>query len=86
MKRKPGRPRKPLDLSQCGDVLTAEETARVLRCNVKTVYLAVHTGTLPALRLGARVIRVPKWQVERLLQSGGGATTEYGAKSATGGR
>ena len=38
------------------EVMTAEEVAKFLRVNVKTVYEAVKAGQLPGRRVGKRVV------------------------------
>jgi len=37
-------------------VLTVEEAAEFLRVNVKTLYTAVETKTVPALKVGKRIV------------------------------
>jgi excisionase family DNA binding protein len=39
------------------EVLTVEETARFLKCQVKTVQYMVSTSQLPFFRLGKRLVR-----------------------------
>jgi excisionase family DNA binding protein len=47
-------------------VYSVEEAGKILSLSRSTAYKLVHTGELPAIRLGRRLV-VPKIQVERLL-------------------
>ena len=49
-------------LSQYPDALTAEETAKLLRVNVKTVYKLIRNNELPAVKVG-RSFRVSKTEL-----------------------
>ena len=49
-------------LSQYPDALTAEETAELLRVNVKTVYKLIRNNELPAVKVG-RSFRVSKTEL-----------------------
>ena len=51
-------------------MLTVPEVARLLRISRGTAYQAVRTGQLPSIRLG-RVIRVPRYALEKILTGGG---------------
>lgn len=69
-----GTPQRP-DSSQSvpasmGDVrfLTVAEVATALRVSKMTVYRLVHSGELPAVRVG-RSFRVPEQAVQEYLQS-----------------
>lgn len=51
--------------------LTVAEVADLLRVSKMTVYRMVHSGDIPAVRVG-RSFRVPQAAVEELLSSGVG--------------
>ena len=51
-------------------MLTVPEVARLLRISRGTAYQAVRTGQLPSIRFG-RVIRVPKYALEKILTGSG---------------
>ena len=46
--------KKELNLKRLPDVIYAEELAKVLRCNIKTVYSYLQNGTISSFRLGRR--------------------------------
>lgn len=48
------------------EVYTVAEATQLLRVSKPTVLAAVHSGTLPHLRLGRRVL-IPRAALERLL-------------------
>jgi excisionase family DNA binding protein len=50
-------------------VLTVKEVATLLQVNVKTLYAAIESGSIPAIRVG-KTIRVPTNAVASLLQRG----------------
>jgi len=50
------------------DVLTAQEVARFLRVNIKTVYEAAQAGTIPSVRLG-RTFRFSRQAILASLQA-----------------
>ena len=45
-----------MSLDDCGDLLTEEETARVLRISRMTVYRMRRDGRLACVRIGRRVL------------------------------
>jgi excisionase family DNA binding protein len=47
-------------------VLTVDEVAQLLRVHRNTVYDCVNDGTIPALRLGRRIV-VPRERLEALI-------------------
>lgn len=47
-------------------VLTVEEAAELLRVGRSAAYAAVKSGDIPSIKVG-RSIRVPKFQLERML-------------------
>lgn len=51
---------------------TVEEAGRLLGLSRNSAYAAAHTGELPTIRLGKRLL-VPKAALERLLESAGEA-------------
>jgi excisionase family DNA binding protein len=61
-------------LEDLPDVLTLEETARVLRLSRGSTYEAVRQGRVPSVRVGRRLL-IPKTGVIRLLQEAEGAAT-----------
>ncbi|MFB3778331.1 MAG: helix-turn-helix domain-containing protein [Bryobacteraceae bacterium] len=52
------------------ELLTAQETARILKVGVERVYNLVRMGILPAVRLG-RHIRIVRSTLEEFLANGG---------------
>ena len=55
--------------------LTVAEVAELMRVSKMTVYRMVHSGEIPAVRMG-RSFRVPQKAVEDLIASGLGESTE----------
>ncbi|MDD9207603.1 helix-turn-helix domain-containing protein [Georgenia sp. 10Sc9-8] len=55
--------------------LTVAEVAELMRVSKMTVYRMVHSGEMPAVRMG-RSFRVPQKAVEDLISSGLGERTE----------
>jgi excisionase family DNA binding protein len=51
-------------------VLTVEEAAKFLRISRQSAYQAVHSGDLPSIRVGRRLL-VSRAALERLLAEGG---------------
>ncbi|MFC2041743.1 helix-turn-helix domain-containing protein [Chloroflexota bacterium] len=51
-------------------VLTVEEAAEYLGISRPTAYEAIHTGEIPHLRIGRRIL-VPRAALERLLANAG---------------
>lgn len=58
--------------------LTVAEVAEIARVSKMTVYRMVHSGELPAIRVG-KSFRVPYAEVEKLL--GEGIDVDYGTGS-----
>ncbi|GAA4418362.1 hypothetical protein GCM10023169_07850 [Georgenia halophila] len=58
--------------------LTVAEVAQLMRVSKMTVYRMVHSGDLPAVRMG-RSFRVPEAAVEKLISEGLG--DEWGAEA-----
>lgn len=48
------------------ETLTMRETARELRCSERTVWTLVHSGSIPALRLG-RSVRIRREALRQFL-------------------
>lgn len=46
----------PLSLDDCGDLLTEEEAARVLRISRMTLYRMRRDGRIKSVRIGRRVL------------------------------
>ena len=63
------------------EVLTIDETRKLLRIGRRQAYEAVRLGTIPSFRVGVRTIRVPRNVVERLLDNGGVGAAENIADS-----
>jgi excisionase family DNA binding protein len=49
-----------------GEVLTVDETARVLRISRQMAYKSVRDGTIPSVRIGDRIL-VPRVRLNALL-------------------
>lgn len=49
-------------------VLTAQELARRWEVDIKTIYQAIELGQIPVIRVGKRVLRIPRMAIERLEQ------------------
>lgn len=58
-------------------VLTADETARLLRVGRDTVYAGIHAGTIPAVWISPRRVVVPTAQLLALLDG----TNKQGEKT-----
>ncbi len=54
--------------------LTTREAAEELKCSVPSIRRAIARGTLRAVRIGERVIRIPLSSLERLGGNGKGTT------------
>ena len=54
----PGRPRRPLSVQQCADTLGVSKM---------TVFRLIHSGALPAMRIG-QVFRVPANELDRFMR------------------
>lgn len=54
-------------LEEAPDVLTAGETAKLLRLGRNAVYDQLRTGAIPSIKLGKRLL-VPKAALRRLLE------------------
>jgi excisionase family DNA binding protein len=50
--------------------LTTREAARRLKCSVPIVRKAIAQGTLRAIRVGARVVRIPEHALDRVGRNG----------------
>ncbi len=53
------------------EVITAEETAGILRINIKTVRELYHRGELPGRKLGPKILRFHRQTVLSWLREGG---------------
>ncbi len=62
------RPRKPKRIEDYPDILTADETAELLRVGRDTVFDDVRRGRIPAARIG-RKIRISKMAIMRILDT-----------------
>ena len=49
-------------------VLTAQELAKRWNVDVKTIYQAIELGQIPVIRVGKRVLRIPRMAIEHLEQ------------------
>ncbi len=61
------------------DYYTVAEAARLLRVSPPTIWRWIESGSLPALRVGKRAIRIRRKDLEQALQAvqpGSGATME----------
>lgn len=65
-------------LEDLPDLLTVTETAKWARCDRNTMYAAVRAGTVPSIRLSARVIRIPRHALAALLAGAGPPGDEKG--------
>ena len=54
-------------------IMTVEEAAEFLRVNVKTLYAAVESKDVPALKLGKRIV-IPRVAFEQWFESAGNET------------
>jgi len=57
-------------------LLTVEEAARLLNIGRNTCYELIRRGELPAVRLGERIIRVPRFGLEAWLAREAGLPEE----------
>lgn len=53
-------------LESCPEVLTVQETSRLLRLGRNATYEAIRRGEIPSLRVGRRIV-IPRAALERLL-------------------
>jgi len=53
-------------LEEAPDVLTPEETAKLLRIGRNAAYEAIQRGDIPSVRIGRRIL-VPKLALQRML-------------------
>lgn len=60
------RPRKPKRFDDYNDVLTVDEAAELLQIDRNTVYAHIHSGEIPAWRIG-RKIRISKEAIRERL-------------------
>ena len=51
------------------DLMKPAEVAKILRINVRTVYLMVERGELPCTRIGTNTVRVPRAALERYIDN-----------------
>ena len=73
----------PLRLAECGELLSVEEVAAVLRWGRDATYAAVRRGLIPACMNGNRFV-VPRAAVARLLdEAEQRAAAEATARAAT---
>lgn len=49
-------------------VLSVQELAKRWNVDVKTIYQAIELGQIPAIRVGKRVLRIPRMVIENLEQ------------------
>jgi excisionase family DNA binding protein len=49
-------------------VLSVQDLAKRWAVDVKTIYQAIELGQIPVIRVGKRVIRIPRAFIERLEQ------------------
>jgi excisionase family DNA binding protein len=54
--------------------LTLQQGSKEMKCTVRTLREKINEGELPAYRLGGRVIRIRRSDLEALLRPIGGAT------------
>jgi excisionase family DNA binding protein len=57
----------PLELLQIKDFLTVNETATLLNISKRTAYRLIELGELRAANLSARLIRVKRTEIDKLL-------------------
>lgn len=65
----------------CPEALTADDVARILRCDRRAVYRLAREGKLPAARVG-RLLRFSAETVERFLAGELAAAEAGGARDA----
>lgn len=66
--------------------LTTAEVARLLSCAPQTVRELVKSGTLPGVRVGDKIIRIPRHSFEQWVaqQEAAAPGAKYGAKARIG--
>jgi excisionase family DNA binding protein len=67
------------------DFLTVNEEAATLKLNPQTVRNWIDRGELPAVRVGARRVRIKREDFERLVQRPHHALSSFGASGARAG-
>lgn len=63
---KPAKPAKPAAVT-AGPFLTISETANDLKLSERTVRELIAAGEIKAMRLGKRIVRIPRAEIERLI-------------------
>jgi excisionase family DNA binding protein len=58
----------PLEQIKSKEYLTAQETAVILNCSVRTVYKYVKTNKIKAVNLGHRMIRIKKSDIDNFFK------------------
>lgn len=81
-----------MTLADAPAVLTVEEAAAILRIGRSAAYEAVRRGDIPSIRIGGRILRVPRHRLEAMLgapeneEARLGRPTETGSKNGEGAR
>lgn len=50
--------------------LSVQETAKILGFSPQTVYNAIHAGTVKAIRISEKRVRISRTEVQRILEGG----------------
>jgi excisionase family DNA binding protein len=50
--------------------LSVQETAKILGFSPQTVYNAIHAGTVRAIRISEKRVRISQTEVQRILEGG----------------
>ena len=58
----------PIQELKAKEFLTVREVARLLNCSVCFVYYYIESGTIKAVNLGQRIIRVKRSDIDRLFE------------------
>jgi|GEM_PF-2526385 len=55
------------------ELLTVSEAAKILRVHAHTVRKLIHSGDLPVVRVGAKILRIPRSDLLKITSGKGAA-------------
>lgn len=67
----------PAAVSDSDEFITQQQAARIIQVNVRTIRAMIEREELPAYRLGNRVVRIRRSDLDRVLTPMGRSTTEH---------
>lgn len=60
--------KQPIEELNAKEFLTVRETARLLNCSVRSIYLYIENGTLKAANVGQRMTRIRRATIDKLFE------------------